>query len=82
MNSLLIDFLLTVGLITTAVFIVKVLIIQSRCFYWAGHDAMFVACNFRGGLTVRVKVLAVIRMFLFALVGTLKNELRGERRLS
>lgn len=80
--DLLIDFLLIVGMCTTVYFILKLLTIQSKCFYWAGYDAMFVASNFKEGLTIRVKVVAVIRMFLFTLYNTLKNELRGQKRLS
>ena len=81
-SNFLIDFLLVVGMCTCVYFFIKYLRLQSRCCYWAGHDAMFVACNFKEGLTVRVKVMAVIRMFLFAFWNTFKNELRGQKRLS
>ena len=81
-SNFLIDFLLVVGMCTCVYFFIKYLILQSRCCYWAGHDAMFVACNFKEGLTVRVKVMAVIQQFFFTLFNTFKNELRGYRRTS
>ena len=80
-SNFLIDFLLVVGMCTCVYFFIKYLILQSRCCYWAARDATFIACNFKKGLTIRVKVLAVIKQFFFTLFNTFKNELRGQKRL-